>query len=81
VLATDIDLFELNYLDPATGEWTDKWDSTQPLGQHNKLPLQVRVLLVLNGGMRSNAERSRQPLRFITKVALAIRDPLTFAVE
>ncbi len=81
VLATDLDLFELDYLDAATGDWTDKWDSTQALGQHNKLPLQVRVLLMLNGGARTSAERSRQPLRFITKVALALRDPLTFAVE
>jgi general secretion pathway protein J len=81
VLATDIDLFELNYLDAATGDWTEKWDSTQALGQQNKLPLQVRVLLVLKGGARTSAERSRQPLRFITKVALALRDPLTFAVE
>jgi general secretion pathway protein J len=81
VLATDMDSFELTYLDPTTGEWTEKWDSTQALGQHNKLPLQVRVLLMLNGGARTSAERSRQPLRFITKVALALRDPLTFAVE
>lgn len=81
VMATDLDLFELEYLDAATGDWTDKWDSTQALGQHNKLPLQVRILLVLNEGARTSAERSRQPLRFITKVALAMRDPLTFAVE
>ena len=81
VMATDVDLFDLSYLDAATGQWTDKWDSTQALGQHNKLPLQVRVLLVLNGGARSSVERSRRPLRFVTKVALAIRDPLTFAVE
>jgi general secretion pathway protein J len=81
VLATNLDLFELEYLDAATGEWTEKWDSTQALGQHNKLPLQVRVLLMLKEGVRTSAERSRQPLRFITKVALAMRDPLTFAVE
>jgi general secretion pathway protein J len=81
VLATDIELFELHYLDPQTGEWVEKWDSTQALGQHNKLPLQVRVLLVLNGGERTSAERSQQPLRFLTKVDLALRDPLTFAVE
>jgi general secretion pathway protein J len=81
VLATDIDMFELNYLDPQTGVWVDKWDTTQGLGQLNKLPLQVRVLLLLKGGSRTSAERSRQPLRFITKVALALRDPLTFAVE
>jgi general secretion pathway protein J len=81
VLATDIELFDLSFLDAQTGQWVEKWDSTQALGQHNKLPLQVRVLLVLNGGARANAERSRQPLRFVTKVALALRDPLTFAVE
>ncbi|HTV20195.1 MAG TPA: prepilin-type N-terminal cleavage/methylation domain-containing protein [Polyangiaceae bacterium] len=81
VLASNLDLFELNYLDAATGEWTEKWDSTQALGQKNKLPIQIRVLLMLKEGARSSAERSRQPLRFITKVALALRDPLTFAVE
>ena len=81
VLASNLDLFELEYLDAATGEWTDKWDSTQALGQHNKLPLQVRVLLMLKEGARTSIGRSRQPLRFITKVALALRDPLTFAVE
>lgn len=81
VLATDLDLFELNYLDAQTGDWTDKWDSTQALGQHNKLPLQIRVLLILNGGARLSADHGRHPLRFITKVALALRDPLTFAVE
>jgi len=41
----------------------------------------VRILLMLNGGMRTSAERSPQPLKFVTKVALALRDPLTFAVE
>lgn len=81
VLASNLDLFELEYLDAATGEWTEKWDSTQALGQHNKLPLQIRILLMLKEGARTSAERSRQPLRFITKVALALRDPLTFAVE
>jgi general secretion pathway protein J len=81
VLASNLDLFELEYLDAATGEWTEKWDSTQALGQQNKLPLQVRILLMLKEGTRTSAERSRQPLRFITKVALALRDPLTFAVE
>jgi general secretion pathway protein J len=81
VLATDLDLFDLSYLDAATGQWVEKWDSTQALGQHNQLPLQVRVLLVLNEGVRTSADRSRQPLRFVTKVALAMRNPLTFAVE
>jgi len=81
VLATDIDSFELSYLDAATGMWTDKWDSTQALGQHNRLPLQVRLALILKGGARQSVERRQESLRFVTKVALAMRDPLTFGVE
>jgi general secretion pathway protein J len=81
VLASNIDVFELSYLDATTGFWTDKWDSTQALTQHNQLPLQVKVLLVLRDGIRDSIDRSRQPLRFITKVPLALRDPLTFGVE
>ncbi len=81
VLATNLDAFELSYLDAATGLWTDKWDSTQALGQHNRLPLQVRVTLILAGGMRPSTDRRPEALRFVTKVALAMRDPLTFGVE
>jgi len=81
VLATNLDTFEVSYLDAATGMWTDKWDSTQPLGQHNRLPLQVRLALILKGGTRQSAERRQESLRFVTKVALAMRDPLTFGVE
>jgi general secretion pathway protein J len=81
VLATDIDLFDLEYLDPMTGQWVDTWDSTQVVGQHNRLPLQVRVLLVLNGGRRTSADRAAQTIRFVTKVALPIQNPLTFAIQ
>ncbi|MEO8177438.1 MAG: type II secretion system protein GspJ [Deltaproteobacteria bacterium] len=81
VLATDLDSFELSYLDASNAQWTDKWDSTQPLGQHNRLPLQVRVSLLLKGGTKKSFEQRAQPLRFVTKVALALRDPLTFGVE
>jgi general secretion pathway protein J len=80
VLATDLDLFDLQYLDAATGQWTETWDSTQTLQEGQRLPLQVRILLVLNGGARRNAERSREPLRFLTKVSIAVREPLTFGV-
>lgn len=81
VLATNLDAFELSYLDSATGLWTDKWDSTQALGQQNRLPLQVRVTLILAGGTRPSVGRRPEALRFVTKVALAMRDPLTFGVE
>ena len=79
VLATDIDLFDLQYLDAQTGQWQESWDTTQTTGQPDRLPLQVRVILVLNGGARSAAERSRGTIRLVTKVGLNMLQPLTFA--
>lgn len=81
VLATDIDLFECEFLDAQTGEWQDEWDSTQGLEEAGRVPLQVRLLLILNGGARRGAGTSRQPLRFMTKVSLAMRNPLRFGVQ
>ena len=79
VLATDIDLFDLQYLDAQTGQWQESWDTTQTTGQADRLPLQVRIILVLNGGARSGAERSRGTIRLVTKVGLNMLQPLTFA--
>lgn len=81
VLATDIDLFDLQYLDPLTGQWVDTWDSTQAIGQPNRMPLQVRVLLVLNGGRRTSESNGRQTIRFMTSVDIPIQHPLTFATQ
>jgi general secretion pathway protein J len=79
VLATDIDLFNLEYLDAQSGEWQDSWDTTQTTGQPDRLPMQVRVILVLNGGRRSASDRSRGTIRLVTKVPLSMLSPLTFA--
>jgi general secretion pathway protein J len=79
VLATDIDLFDLQYLDAQTGQWQESWDTTQSTGQPDRLPLQVRVILVLNGGERKAADRGRGTIRLVTKVGLNILAPLTFA--
>jgi general secretion pathway protein J len=79
VLATDIDLFDLQYLDAQTGQWQENWDTTQTTAQADRLPLQVRIILVLNGGARSGAERSRGTIRLVTKVGLNMLQPLTFA--
>jgi general secretion pathway protein J len=79
VLATDIDLFDLQYLDAQTGQWQESWDTTQSTGQPDRLPLQVRIILVLNGGARSASDRSRGTIRLVTKVGLNILQPLTFA--
>jgi general secretion pathway protein J len=81
VLATDIDLFDLSYLDPLTGQWSETWDTTQATGQTGRLPLQVRIILVLNEGRRGGEGRGRQPVRFSTKVALSMQKALTFATQ
>ena len=81
VLATDIDLFALEYLDPLSGQWVETWDTTQTIGQKDRMPLQVRVILVLNGGARSGAERGQQTIRLVTKVALPIQNILSFAIQ
>ncbi len=79
VLATDIDLLNFEFLDPTTSLWTETWDTTQAAGQPNRLPLQVRVTLVLRGGSRTAEDRGRGMLRFVTTVTLPIQNPLNFA--
>jgi len=80
VLATDIDLFDLQYLDAQSGQWQDTWDTTQTTGQPDRLPLQVRIILVLNGGQRSSSDSGgRKTIRLVTKVGLPMLQPLTFA--
>jgi general secretion pathway protein J len=49
VLAENVEEFDLRYLDPQTGQWVDSWDTTQVSGQPGRLPLEIRVTLVLKG--------------------------------
>lgn len=81
ILATDIDLFELEYLDAATGQWTDRWDTAQATGQVGRLPLQVRLVLVLNGGARHGSDRGQGTIRLVTKVPIPMTTALTFATQ
>lgn len=81
VLATDIDLFDLQYLDPMSGNWVDTWDTTQSAtGQPSRLPVQVRITLVLNGGARQGSARGQGSIRLVTKVTVPIENALNFAV-
>ncbi len=81
VLATDVDLFKLEYLDATTGLWQEEWDSTQATGQLDRLPPQVRILLVLNGGARRGSDRAREPIKLSTAVVLPMYNPLRFATQ
>jgi len=81
VLATDIDLFDLQYLDPLTGNWVETWDTTSTVtGQPARLPVQMRIMLVLNGGSRQGYDRGQGTIRLMTKVSLPIDNALNFAV-
>jgi general secretion pathway protein J len=81
VLATDIDLFKLRFLDPLTGNWADTWDSTDTVTHTNQLPIYVHVKLVLNGGRRSFVGRGQGTLTFETKIPIQMYQPLSFAIE
>jgi general secretion pathway protein J len=81
VIASDIDLFRLKYLDPLTGQWIETWDSTDTLTHTNQLPIYVWIKLVLNGGRRNGIGRGQGTLTFETKVALPMYQPLSFAIE
>lgn len=74
VLVEDIERFDVQYLDPLTGEWVDSWDSTQPAAQFERLPSQVRVTLVLNGGAGG------EPITFQTKIPIPMQVPIAFGV-
>jgi general secretion pathway protein J len=74
VLAYDVQSLDFQYLDPVLNEWVDSWDSTQPTGQMDRLPLQVRIELVVAGADNG------APLHYVTKVPLAMQAPLSFGL-
>ena len=47
IMIRNITGFELQFLDPTSGEWISTWDSTQAAMQFNRLPTQVRIKVTL----------------------------------
>ena len=47
ILVEDVHEFEMEYLDAATGEWTDTWDTREVTHQPNRLPVQVKITLTV----------------------------------
>jgi general secretion pathway protein J len=74
VVAEDVEEFDVRYLDPMTGQWVETWDSTQITGQPNRLPLAIKIRLVLKG-VGEGPQYS-----YTTKVFLPIQQPLTFGI-
>jgi general secretion pathway protein J len=76
VICEDVLEFELSYLDPQTlsGDWVETWDSTQAAGQFQRLPLQVKIRLVLRGGI------GNLPIKLETRVPIAMQSAITFGL-
>ncbi len=74
VLAEDVELFDVRYLDPLTGQWKESWDSTQALGEANRLPLEVKITLTLKNVPLGT------PSTFTTKFILPMQQPLSFGI-
>lgn len=72
ILVEDVREFQLEYLDPLTLEWVDAWDAA-PNGSHaNRLPMQVRIRLVVPGIV----DRRRDEV-YTTRAVI----PITWAVN
>jgi len=74
VLAENVQEFHIRYLDPTTGLWVEQWDTTQVNMQAGRLPLEVKVTLVIKGVPRG------QPYSFTTRVMLPMQLPLSFGI-
>jgi len=81
VLATNIDLFDLEYFDPVMARWVDEWDSESVVDEQGRLPRAVKIVLVLKDGARSEESSGRNTIRLVTKVQIPTQDMLSFALK
>jgi general secretion pathway protein J len=73
VLVEDVQSFQISYYDDTLNEWLDSWDTTQAVGQPWRLPKQVLITLVLNGGPGG------KPIELRARVSPAMQLALDFA--
>lgn len=81
VMATNIDLFDLEYFDPVMARWVDEWDSESVIQEKGRLPRAVKIVLVLKDGVRSREASGRGTVRLVTKVQIPTQDVLSFALK
>jgi general secretion pathway protein J len=74
VLAENVLDLRFRYMEPLTAQWLENWDTTSPSGQPGRLPLEVKISLVLKGLPNGDS------YPFTTKVWLPIQQPLSFAI-
>jgi general secretion pathway protein J len=74
LMAEDVEMFDIKYLDPLTQQWVESWDSTSISGQLNRLPIEVRIELQMK------AVAHTPPFKYVTKVFIPIQGALQFGI-
>jgi general secretion pathway protein J len=74
VLCEDIESFDVRYFDPVSASWIETWDSSLVTAQQNRLPLEVKITLVLK-----NAPSGVQTT-YVTKLSIPLQQPLSFGI-
>lgn len=78
ILLENVTGFELEYLDPLSGQWLRGWDTTQAAGQPNRLPSQVKVRITvphLRRAGRTQTYGTRAVLPLVWALNHAIYNP------
>ncbi|MCB9593228.1 MAG: prepilin-type N-terminal cleavage/methylation domain-containing protein [Sandaracinaceae bacterium] len=75
ILVEDVLDLEMEYLDAATGEWTETWDTREVTHQPNRLPVQVKISLTVRD---EHADHDRRT--FVTRATPMITWGLNHAV-
>lgn len=73
-LAHAVNRFDVRYLDPTTGEWTEEWDSTGT-EQPARLPRAAQIVLVLMGPSDEDPEE-KEARTFVRTVQMAFAQTL-----
>jgi general secretion pathway protein J len=75
ILVEDVEAFDLEYLDPDSGEWSRTWDTNQIAMQPNRLPMQVKILLEVK-----DPRNPEETVTFGTRATIPIRYALNHAL-
>lgn len=75
MLIEDVEDLQFEYLDPLSGEWVQRWDTTQAAGQPNRLPSQVKITLTI-----PHPHIRGRNVTYGTRVAVPIRFALNHAI-
>ncbi|MEM9067415.1 MAG: type II secretion system protein GspJ [Myxococcota bacterium] len=74
ILIEDVSDFQLEYLDPLSGEWLNTWDTSQAAGQPNRLPSQVKIFVTVPNARTGRDEtfgtRAMLPMGFALNHAI-----------